>query len=79
MQYLLPIILTVISYIFGVYFAHQGLRNIMERPLIYKSEALLLILTIVFGWIPVIVAVYLGFKNERNFHYENSDIEIQGG
>lgn len=62
MMYLVPIILVLLSYLLGVYFSIQGLRSVMERPLIYKNELILFMLTISFGGIPLIIGVYLAFK-----------------
>lgn len=63
MEYIFPILLTTLSYLFGVYFAHQGLRNEIERPLIYSSGILLFVLTILFGIVPFAAALFLGFTN----------------
>ena len=62
MHYLLPITLVILSYFLGVYFAFQGLRNPINRPLIYRNEGLIFILNILFGWVPLIIAVYLALK-----------------
>ena len=61
MPYLLPIILIMMSYLFGTYFAYQGLRNEIDRPLAYSSEPLLLFLVFLFGWIPLFVSLYLAY------------------
>ena len=58
----IPIILTIISYVCGVYFGHQGLRSPIDRPLAYSNESILLILTLLFGWLPLATAFYLAFK-----------------
>ncbi len=63
MQYLLPIILIIISYLLGVYFAHQGLRNEMDRPLAYRNETIIFVLTILFGWVPAFLSLYLAYRN----------------
>lgn len=52
-----------VSYFLGVYFSIQGLRNYLDRPLLYRNESVILLLTIIFGWIPTFVAVYLSYKN----------------
>ena len=59
MQYVLPIILIIVSYLLGVYFANQGIRNKIERPLAYSSETILFILTILFGWVLTFIGLYL--------------------
>ena len=67
MEYLLPIIFIVISYVLGTFFAFQGLRNPVNRPLVYSSELVTLFLTILFGWVPVGVALYLAYINTNLF------------
>jgi ABC-type bacteriocin/lantibiotic exporter with double-glycine peptidase domain len=44
----------------------QGLRDPMDRPVIY-NESNTLFLTIVFGWIPVVIALYLAYININVF------------
>lgn len=63
MGYILPIILVIVSYFLGVYFASQGLKSITDRPLAYSSETIVFILTILFGWIPTFIALYLSYIN----------------
>ena len=58
---ILPITLTIFSYILGVYTGYQGLRLPVDRPVIY-SETFLFILTLVLGWFPALVAIYLAFR-----------------
>ena len=67
MEYLLPIALIVLSYLSGAYFAYQGLRNVIDRPLAYSNELVVLILTILFGWAPTLLALYLAYKNSGLF------------
>lgn len=62
MAYIFPIILIFVSYLLGVYFAQQGLRSEIDRPLAYRSETILLILTILFGWILTFIGLYLAYK-----------------
>ena|SRR3989344_10675 len=62
MQYILPIVLTALSYLFGVYFAYQGLRDVIDRPLAYRNETVILLLTILLGWIPILISLYLAYK-----------------
>ena len=62
MTYLLPSILVLFSYLFGVYFAYQGTRSIIDRPIICNNELILITLTILFGWFPLIVGIYLAFR-----------------
>ncbi len=62
MEYLLPTVLALVSYLLGVYFAHQGLRSVIDRPLAYRNENVTLALTVIFGWVPLFVALYLGYK-----------------
>lgn len=63
MEYVLPIVLVLVSYILGVYFAFQGLRSASDKPLAYSSHKVTFVLTLVFGWLPSIVAFYLAYKN----------------
>lgn len=67
MQYLFSIILTIISYLFGVYFSTQGLRSVIDRPLIYSfgilSEVILFILNLLFGWVLAFVSLYVAYKS----------------
>ena len=62
MEYLLPSILTIISYFLGSFLGFQRLRDPVERPLIY-TEIVLFILTVFFGWLPVGIAFYLAYIN----------------
>ena len=61
MEYILPIILIVASYFLGSFFAFQGLRDSIDKPLIYNNESITITLTILFGWIPVGLALYLAY------------------
>lgn len=63
-MYTIPIILVLISYFLGTYLAEQGLRSPVERPVIYKNEPSLIFLAIIFGWSPIVIALYLGFRDE---------------
>jgi hypothetical protein len=63
MVYIIPITLTLVSYLFGVYFANQGLRDEISRPLIYSSDFVIMSLIFLFSWVPMILALYLGFRN----------------
>jgi len=63
MEYLLPSILIIISYFLGTFFAFQGLRDPIDKPLIYNKESITLTLTILFGWVPVGIALYLAYIN----------------
>lgn len=67
MQYLIPSILTIISYVLGTYFAFQELRNPIEKSLAYRSESTIFFLTILFGWMPIAVALYLSYVNTNSF------------
>jgi hypothetical protein len=59
---ILPVTLTIVSYILGTYFAYQGLRNPIDKPVVYNNEVVLLSLIMVFGWAPIMVAIYFAFK-----------------
>lgn len=63
MIYIFPSILILLSYLLGVYFAFQGQRSVIDKPLIYSNEFVLIILTVLFGWAPLIGGVYLAFNN----------------
>ncbi len=63
MDYLLPSVLMVFSYILGVYLAHQGLREKIDRPLFYTNDNVVFLLTILFGWLPALVSLYLAYVN----------------
>jgi len=63
MIYLYPSILILVSYILGVYFAHQGMRGVINRPIIYNNEVILFALTLLFGWVPLVIGVYLAFTD----------------
>ena len=63
MQYVLPIILMVASYFLGAYFAYQGLKSRIDRPLAYSSEIIVFALTILFGWVPTFIALYLAYMD----------------
>lgn len=67
MEYLLPSILIVTSYLLGSFFAFQVLRSPIDRPLIYSNNSLILILTILFGWIPFGISLYLAYRNASLF------------
>ena len=53
-------IIHTISYLFGTFFAKQGTRSVLDRPIIY-SETSLFLLTIIFGWLMSIYVCYLVF------------------
>jgi len=63
MAYVLPSILIVVSYFLGSYFAFQGLRDSIDKPLLYNNESITVILTILFGWAPVGIALYLAYRD----------------
>ncbi len=63
MQYILPTMLMVFSYIFAVYFGHQASRSVIDRPLIYNNRIILLILAILFAVVPIVAAIFLSFKD----------------
>lgn len=63
MEYILPVTLIIISYFLGVYFSNQGLRDKISRPLVYINETILLTLTILFGWVLTLVALYLAYRD----------------
>ena len=63
MSYILPSLLVLLSYLLGVYFASQGMRSAIDKPLIYNNELLLITLTILFGWIPLVSGIYSAFRN----------------
>src|SRR3989338_4515317 len=65
MEHLLPSILIIVSYILGTFFAFQGLRDPIDKPLVYSSEFVTISLTILFGWLPVGVALYLAWINSN--------------
>jgi len=65
MIYLLPSVLILVSYLFGVYFAHQETRGVIERPLMYRGELTLLTLTLLLGWVPLVIGIYLAFQKSR--------------
>lgn len=67
MIYLSPSILVVFSYLLGVYFAHQGMRNVIDRPLLYSNELILITLTVLFGWIPLVIGIYLALREASLF------------
>jgi len=39
------------------------MRGVIDRPLIYNNELILITLTILFGWAPLAIGVYLAFKD----------------
>ena len=57
----------IVSYMLGTFFVFQGLRNPIDKPLVYSSESVTFFLTILFGWIPVGVALYLAYINTNVF------------
>lgn len=59
MIYVITLALVIISHILGSYFSIQGLRGPVNRPIIYKSEIVIFLLVIIFGWIPLILALYI--------------------
>lgn len=61
MQYLVSIILVIVSYIFGSYFAIQGLKNEIDKPLFYSNEKILFTLTFLFGWLPFFASLYIAY------------------
>lgn len=67
MEYLLPSIIIIVSYFLGTYFAFQGLRDPMDKPLVYNNGSLVLVLNILFGLAPVLVALYLAYVNVSLF------------
>ena len=67
MEYLLPITLIILSYLSGTYFSYQGLRSVIDRPLVYSNELVVLTLTVLFGWIPTFFALYLAYENSGLF------------
>ncbi len=54
------IILTTISYVFGVFFSIQGLRGPLDKPQIYYTISPF-VLNFVFGWAPFLYALYITF------------------
>ncbi len=63
MEYLLLFSLIMLSYIAGIYWGHQGLRNAIDRPLLYSNELALFTLTILFSWVPIFIALYLALRD----------------
>lgn len=62
-MYLLPSVLVLLSYVFGVYFAHQASRDVIDRPLLYNNRLILIALVILFAVIPFVAAIYLAIKD----------------
>lgn len=57
----IPIILMIVSYLLGTYFAYQEQRSILDKPLVYANKRFLFILIILFGWIPTFISLYLAY------------------
>jgi hypothetical protein len=57
-----PLLLIIISYIFGFYFGTQGTRDVIDRPLFWSEHPhLLFLVSILTGWLLSFYATYLGF------------------
>lgn len=67
MEYILPSILVAVSYFLGTFLVFQWHRDPIDKPLIYNNKLITRTLMILFGWVPIVVAVYLAYVNVSLF------------